>query len=215
MQHKIIIFGGQGGTGKEVAVLAAKHGHHVTVFARHNDHVFPKALGIHYVIGDARNKSDIARALTDFDVVINVIAPKLFDKKNYDISPVATNNILDAMGQKGIKRYMSQCGAWATSDLNNASIVMRIVFKIFLPLKNIYKLKKVEDTIVKSSATDWTVFRAGLLNNKKPKPVKIYENGYKCKFWEVPSISRKSLAQAYIDNLDNQELFNKFPVIIN
>jgi hypothetical protein len=215
MQHKIIIFGGQGRTGREVAELAAKHGHHVTIFARHNNHLFPATLGIHYVIGDARNKPDIARALTDFDVVINITAPGLFDKKNYDISPVATNNILDVMMKKGIKRYMSQSGAWATSDLNDASIFMQLGFKIFWPLREIYKFKKIEDTIVKNSTAEWTIFRAGLLTNRKLKPVKLYENGYKCKFWEIPSISRKSVAQAYLDNIDNQDLFKKFPVIIN
>jgi len=215
MQHKIIIFGGQGRTGKEVAVLAAKEGHHVTIFARHNNQVFPDALGIKYVIGDVRNKADIARALTNFDVVINIIAPRLFDKKNYDISPIATNNILDAMRQKGIKRYMSQSGAWATSNLKDASILMQLGFKIFWPLRAIYKYKKIEDTIVRNSSVDWTIFRAGLLNNKKLKPVKLYENGYKCKFWEVPSISRKSVAKTYLDNIDNQGLYKKFPVIMN
>ena len=213
-KHNIVIFGGQGRTGREVAILAAKAGHNVTIFAHHDNKVFPEKLAITFVMGDARNEAEIEEAIKGKDLVINIIAPSLFDKKNYDISLVATKNIIAAMKKQKVVRYLSQCGAWATDDIKDASVLMRLVFKFFIPLKNIYRFKRLEDEVVVKSELNWTIFRAALLNNRAAKPVMITER-YKCRFLEIPHISRKSLAKVYIENLDNTELFKKFVVVLD
>lgn len=100
--------------------------------------------------GDSRNLQDIEKAVIGQDIIVNIIAPKLGDKINYDISLIATQNIVSAMQKHGIKRYFGQCGAWATDQLSDASLVMQLGFMLFGPLKNIYKYKKLEDKAVQS-----------------------------------------------------------------
>lgn len=215
MTHKIIVFGGQGRTGSEVVAQALEAGHTVSAFTFHNNHTLPQHKNLTIIEGNARNQEQVSRAIKGHDVVINIIAPKLGDSKNYDISVVATNNILLGMKQNKIKRYWGQCGAWATEDLQDASLIMRVGFIFFLPLKHVYKYKKQEDELIKKSGLDWTIVRAALLSNGPLIwPIRSYEHGYKCKFFEIPKISRKSVAKFYIENLDNPNLINTCPVVL-
>jgi putative NADH-flavin reductase len=215
MKHNIIVFGGQGRTGSEVVAQALVAGHKVTAFVYKDNGSLPKNNNLKVYTGNARNYKDVLESLKGIDTVINIIAPKIGDKKNYDISLVATENIVKAMQQVGIKRYFGQCGAWATERLSDASWLMQIGFKVFLPLKNIYKYKKLEDAVVKNSGLSWTIARCAILNDKPLKwPIRVFEYGYKCGPFEIPHISRKSVAKFYIENLDSNEFINTAPDIL-
>ena len=215
MTHSIIVFGGQGRTGSEVVLQALAAGHKVSAFTFRNNHTLPEHENLRIIEGNARDAKQVNAALAGHDTVINIIAPKLGDSKNYDISVVATSNILAGMKNQGITRYWGQCGAWATDNLSDASLPMRLGFIFFMPLKHVYAFKKQEDTLVKHSDLDWIIVRAPLLSNGKLTwPVKVFPNGYKCKFYEIPKISRASVAKFYIENLDNTELIRTCPVIL-
>jgi putative NADH-flavin reductase len=215
--HKIIIFGSAGRTGREVVKNAIQAGHTVTafVFRKPAPGVFPDHPSLRIIEGNARNASDVRSALSSHDTVINIIAPKLGEKQNYDISEIATRNIITGMEELGISRYIGQAGAWATEFLEDASIPMRIAFRIFWPLRQIYAIKKIEDTIVKNSATNWTLVRCALLTNGKPKAVNIHMDRYKCRAFEIPSISRASVAQFHLTIIDEPKYFKRTPVISN
>lgn len=216
MNRRIIVFGGQGRTGKEVVQQALNAGHKVSAFTFRNNDSLPKNNNLTILEGNARNQDDVTKAIKGHDIAINIIAPKIGDSKNYDISLIATQNIIKGMKANGVKRYFGQCGAWATEDLTDASIPMQLGFNIFLPLKNIYKYKKLEDKAVKSSDLQWTIVRAALLTNGPLKwPIRSCVNGYKCRFYEIPTISRKSVAKFYINNIDNPEIIYKCPVILS
>lgn len=215
MTHKIIVFGGQGRTGSEVVKLALQAGHSVTAFTHHDNGSLLPHKNLHIVEGDVRNVDTVTSAIIGHDVVINIIAPHLHDTKNYSVITAATTNILIAMKQQGIQRYWGQCGAWATDHFNEASIPMRIAFKLYRPFKRIYAYKKQEDHIVQTSGLDWTIVRAPLLTNGPLKwPVRVFTDTYKCRFYELPHISRKSVAKFYVENLDNPAIINKFMVIL-
>lgn len=215
MRHSIIVFGGQGRTGREVVSQALSAGHNVTAFTRSDNHTIPHHKRLMIVEGNARSAHDVRESIKGHDIVINIIAPRLFDKKNYDISLVATKNIVNAMQALNIERYYGQCGAWGTEFASDASLFMRIGFAIFWPLRGIYRFKKLEDQIIKSSKLKWTIVRAGILTNgPKRWPVKVIVNRYKCSLFELPTISRKSLASFYTHNLDNEHMINTCPIIL-
>ncbi|MFO0882266.1 MAG: NAD(P)H-binding protein [Candidatus Saccharimonadales bacterium] len=215
MKHKLIVFGGQGRTGQEVVLRALRAGYKVTAFVHRDNGSLPAHKNLRIIEGNARDGLAVDSAITGHDVVINIIAPHLHDSKNYDISVEATKNILIAMKRQGITRYWGQCGAWATDHLHDASLPMQLGFKIFRPFRLIYKFKKHEDELVKKSGLNWTIVRAPVLTNGPLKwPVRMFFDSYKCKFYEIPRISRKSVAKFYIENLDSPELINKFIVIL-
>lgn len=215
MKHKIIVFGGQGRTGSEVVKQALRAGHTVTVFTHRDNGSTPAHDNVRIIEGSARNGITVDEAIQGHDIVINIIAPRLHDSKQYDISVVATKNILIAMKRQSIDRYLGQCGAWATDHLNDASLPMRLAFLLYLPFRRIYAYKKQEDKLIVSSGLDWTVVRAARLTNGPLKwPIRVFTETYKCKFYEIPSISRKSVAKYYIENLENPEIIGKFMVVL-
>lgn len=213
----IVVFGAGGRTGREVVSQALQAGHSVTAFVRtipeHN--ALPLHEKLHFITGDARNYVNVRDTISGHDVVINVIAPRLGDSTNYDISLVATRNILQAMKERGLRRYIGQAGAWATEFIEDASLPMRIAFGIFLPIKNIYAYKKLEDAEVKQSELDWTLVRCGILTDKPQAPVKVSMLHRKCGIFEIPKISRKSVAAFHISILEDQNFYKKTPVIVN
>lgn len=213
--HNIIVFGGQGRTGYEVVVQALAAGHRVSAFTYRDNGSLPAQENLTIIEGNARDAQVVSDAIRGHDIVINIVAPKLGDKKNYDISVAATKNIIAGMENNNVRRYFGQCGAWATDDKKDASRIMRIGFFFFLPLRHIYKFKRQENVLVRQSSLDYTIVRAALLTDGPLTwPIKAYPDGYKCSFFEIPKISRKSVAKFYIENLDNDQLIGKCPVIL-
>jgi nucleoside-diphosphate-sugar epimerase len=216
-KHSIIVFGGAGRTGSEVVKAALAAGHSVSAFVYRSPQtgILPQHPNLHIIEGNARNIDDVRTALTGHDTVINIIAPKIGDKKNYDISVVATRNIISAMEQLGIQRYIGQAGAWATEYNEDGSILMQIGFKVFWPLRQIYAFKKQEDVLVKNSSLNWTLVRCGVLTNTAAAPVKVELVRYRCKLFEIPRISRKSVAQFHLAIIDDETYTRATPVILS
>lgn len=215
--HTIVVFGGAGRTGSEVVKMALAIGHTVTAFvhAPPKRGILPEHPNLRIVVGDARNPQDVTAVLSSHDTVINIIAPKLGDKKNYDISLVATRTIVNAMQEVGISRYIGQAGAWATEYLEDASIPMQLAFKFFWPLRQIYDFKKQEDKVVRASDLNWTLVRCGLLKNGLQKPIKIAPTRHQCGLFEIPKITRKSVAAFHLSIIDDQTYSRRAPIIFN
>lgn len=215
--HTIVVFGGAGRTGSEVVKAALAAGHTVSAFTYSlpAEGILPAHPNLRIIRGDARNKADVQSALASHDTVINIIAPKIGDKNNYDISVVATQNIVEAMEEVGISRYLGQAGAWGTEYTEDASILMQIGFKVFWPLRQIYAFKKQEDALVRNSSLNWTLVRCGVLTNKALAPIKIAPTRHRCKAFEIPKISRKSVAQFHIAIIDDPNYSRRAPIIFN
>jgi putative NADH-flavin reductase len=216
-KHTIIVFGGAGRTGIEVVRAALAAGHTVSAFVHKKppSGVLPEHANLRIIVGDARNKEAVQTALASHDVVMNIIAPKFNDKRNYDISLVATKNIISGMEELGMTRYIGQAGAWATEFLEDASLIMRIAFKIIPQFRGIYTYKRQEDAVVKASSLNWTLVRCGLLTNRPLAPIKIAESRHTCAWYEIPKISRKSVAQFHLAILDEPQYSRRCPIIFN
>jgi nucleoside-diphosphate-sugar epimerase len=215
--NNIIVFGGAGRTGREVVLQALAAGHKVSVFTRAepSQDTLPPHNNLSLYIGDASNLKDVTAAIKDHDVVINIIAPRLFDKKHYPISEIATNNIISAMQALWVKRYIGQAGAWATEQLSDASPIMQLGFKIFLPLRQVYSYKKKEDAIVKNSGLDWTLVRCGVLTNTaQASKYRIFKKRYKCGLFEIPKIRRTNVANFELTILNDAAYYKTCPIII-
>ena len=216
-KHTILIFGAGGRTGKEHVTAALEAGHTVSAFVRNQpEHsVLPLHEKLTFITGDARNYNNVLSALSSHDVVINVIAPRMGDQANYDISYVATRNIVQGMKELGMTRYIGQAGAWGTEHLEDASLPMRVAFSVLPSFKAIYAYKKLEDAEVKQSGLTWTLVRCGLLTDKPQAPVKVSMQRRKCGFFEIPKISRKSVAAFELSIVDNEAFYLRTPIIVN
>lgn len=215
---KVIVFGGAGRTGREVVRQLLALDHTVTVFIRVDPvqaNLLQQHSNLSVQIGDARNFKDVLTAIQGHNVVINIIAPKLLDYKNYPISEIATTNIVKSMQRLGIKRYIGQAGAWATDQFLDASWLMQFGFTVFLPMRKLYAYKKKEDAIVRQSGLDWTLVRCGLLTNKTPATqYRVFPNSYKCRILELPKIRRVNIAKFEVSIINDAAYYQKCPIVI-
>lgn len=211
---KIVVFGANGRTGREVVKQALAKGYEVTAFIRQDNGLLPKRPNLQLCIGDARNPGQVSTAITGQDAVISIIAPKPGDKKNYDISEIAARNIVAGMKAHNVRRLIIQSGAWGTENLEDGHPIGRIIFHPIL--KPIYEYKIIEDAIVKQSGLDYTIVRCALLTpfnlNKKPR---IDMERHRTRLFEVPLISRKSVAYFILRILDDKQYYQKCPIITN
>lgn len=217
MTNNIIVFGGAGRTGREVVKQALAANYKVTVFSysKPAPNILPNHKNLTIVLGNAYNYQDVLKAMPGHSAVINIIAPRLFDSKNYPISEIATKNIIAAMQECNIKRYIGQAGAWATDQLKDASPFMQLGFKVFLPLKHVYHFKKNEDMLVKQSSLDWTLVRCGLLTDKTPvSEYRVFRDRYHCGVFEIPKIRRVNVAAFELSILNDSSYFHQCPIII-
>jgi putative NADH-flavin reductase len=215
--HNIIIFGATGRTGRLIVSQALKQGHYVTAFTHKDPEpgILPDNVNLRIVAADARQEMAVVQAMKGHNVIINVIAPSLFDTKNHDISQIATANIISAMQKTGAKRYIGQSGAWATEFIEDASLPMRMAFKIIPQFKSIYKYKKQEDEIVKNSGLNYTIVRCGLLTDNEPvSNYRVFMDRYKCGRFEIPKIRRINVADFELGIIEKAEYVGKCPIII-
>ena len=214
---KITVFGGSGRTGREVVNQALAAGHTVTAFCYSEPPkgTFKDNKNLAIQLGNAYDCTDVTRAVRGQDAVINIIAPRLFDNKNYPISEIATKNIITAMESYNVKRYIGQAGAWATEQLTDASPLMQLGFMVFLPLKSVYRYKKIEDIAVKQSNLDWTLVRCGVLTDKVPiADYRVFRDHYKCRLFEIPKIRRVNVAAFELSILSDESYYGTCPIII-
>ena len=215
--QKVIVFGGAGRTGSIVVAKALQQGYAVTAFAysKPAPGILPEDKNLTVITGDAQKYEDVKKAIQGHDVVINIIAPRLFDSKNYPISEIAAKHIIGAMQELGVKRYIGQAGAWATDQLHDASWLMQLGFVFFLPLRNLYSYKKKEDAIVKASGLNWTLVRCALLSDKpEVTDYQVHINGYKCNPIEIPKIRRNNVADFEVKIINDKQYYQKCPVIL-
>lgn len=209
----IVVFGGQGRTGSLVVAEAIRRGHTVSTFVRNDMHSLPPSVRV--IAGDARNEAQVSAAIAGHNAVINIIAPRLFDRKNYDISEVATRNIIHGMQAHGVRRYQGQSGAWATEHLHEASLPMRLGFLLIPMFRGIYAVKKREDALVKASGLDWTLVRCGVLTDKAPTQLRTFPDGhYRCGLFEIPKSPRASVARFHLDIITDRNFYSACPIII-
>ncbi|MCU0667440.1 MAG: SDR family oxidoreductase [Patescibacteria group bacterium] len=215
--HKIIIFGASGRTGILLVNQALKQGHLVTAFTHTPppEGTLPNHQNLSVISADASQEMAVLQAIQGHNVIINVIAPKLFDTNNHFISETATKNIINSMYKTGAKRYIGQSGAWATEHLEDASQPMKIAFNLMPQFKSIYKYKKLEDQIIKSSGLNYTIVRCGRLTDDQPiSNYRVFMDRYKCKSFEIPKIRRINVADFELNIIDKAEFVGKCPIII-
>jgi len=109
---KILLFGGTGNLGFEIAKEVRKQGYELAVVTRNNSKADKFAsLGSSTVIADVTNKDSLAGICKGFDLVISSLGKSvsLNDKSKpsfYDIDLVANSNILEEAKKSGVKKFV-------------------------------------------------------------------------------------------------------------
>jgi len=103
----VSVFGATGGIGSQVVDQLRSHGHKVTAYVRNRSKV-PAAWGddVNVVVGELSDPAAVEQAITGADAVVSALGPDLSRKATGLPLVDGTKNIVGAMQQHGVRRYV-------------------------------------------------------------------------------------------------------------
>ena len=210
----LLIIGASRGIGLETAKAALAAGRRVRAFARSASNIPLSDKNLEKFPGDALSANDVARALDDVDVVVQVLGA--------DIGPGtilggttlfsdSTRILVDAMQKSDVKRLICVTGFGAGDSRDALGPLYRLAFTF--TLRRIYDDKDVQEQIIKASDLDWTIVRPGLLRDGRATG--LYRALTDPKDWQLTTIRRTDVARFLIDEVEQNAFSHKTPVLIS
>ena len=196
---KILIFGANGKTGRELLAQAAASGHEVTAFVRNPatlDGVEPRPR---IVAGDVlRDPGAVAAALRGQDAVISALG-RGYSLRAHGLMAGAMRVILPAMAAAGVRRLVVVSAFGVGATRRDASPVQRAIFA--LPLRFLYADKLVAEAAIRAAEIDFTLLYPVRLVDGPPTG--RYEMAPRLEMKGAPKISRGDVAHACLAVLED------------
>jgi putative NADH-flavin reductase len=165
----ITVFGASGRTGRQTVFQALNQGHRVTAFARKPSEVTIQHKNINIIQGDILEYEKVKQAIAGCDAVISVVGVNL-NKPNTILSE-GTKNILRAMEETGVKRFICMSSAGILGD-DAGFWFGKVIMPLFL--KQVFEDKKRQMEVIRKSKADWVIVRpVGLTDSPKTGTYKI------------------------------------------
>jgi putative NADH-flavin reductase len=210
MAHLLVI-GASQGIGLETAKAALAAGHRVRAFARSAAGMRLAAPGLERFPGDALQAGDVAAALDGVDAVVQVLgvpfsalfAPvTLFSK--------ATNLLVPAMEQAGVRRLLAVTGFGAGDSRDAIGLLQRVPFRAVFG--RAYDDKDAQEMRIRRSTLDWTLVRPGVLVGGAPTGrAKVLEDPAS---WRNGLIPRADVADFLVRNVEDPRYVKKAVVLV-
>jgi putative NADH-flavin reductase len=156
-QIKIAVLGGGGRTGKYLVTRLLNQGYSLKLLLRHPEDFFLKHQSVEIMKGDAIDPEAIRTLLEGCQAVISTVGQR---KDEPLVSSLATENILKAMAEYGIQRYLLVAGINVDTpfdkkglETNMATEWMRTNFPV------IHSDRQKTYSFLSESDVDWTLVR--------------------------------------------------------
>ncbi len=151
----LALFGISGRTGHALARAAVDRGWAVRGFARHGSSV-PAALGTFVVRGDFMDAPRVAEVVEDTEAVCCVLGPR--PPYTEAFCAQATNAIIQAMGDVGVRRIVCQTGALIGAG-NRTFLFERLARSIARRQPAAAEDRVEQERLVQQSGLDWTLVK--------------------------------------------------------
>ncbi len=204
MKIAVIAANGQSGQAFVEQALAAGHSVNAGVYGKN---CLKSHLSLRISQCDATNTEQLKNLLAGQEAVVSFIGH--VNGSEPDVQTVATRKIVVVMKELGIKRLISLTGTGVRVIGDKITLLDRILnlgIAIIDPARVRDGRNHVE--VIKASGLDWTVLRVLKLQNVKPKPFKLLENG--------PTkwcVGRQEVARAVLEVLEERSFIWKTPII--
>jgi len=204
MKTKILIFGATGGTGKELVEQALKQDYLVTAFVRSPQKLKISNKNLQIIEGNVLSYNDVVNAVKNQDVIFCNLGMPASNKST--LRADGTANIVKAMQEKGIKRFICQSSLGFGDSKDVLPWHMKYII-VPLILKNAFKDHKLQESIIEQSNIEWTIVRPGNLTNG------VITKNYKYGFSPTDNIklkiSRADVAHFMLSQIDNNHYLHK------
>jgi putative NADH-flavin reductase len=196
---RLIVFGANGGVGKEVVTLALLAGHEVVGVVRGPVVARSERQGLNMVEGSITDAVFVADIVKGADVIISTIGASDF-KHPVSLYSLAAQALVDAMNGAPHQRVIVLSAGGATIEKNDP-LLFRLIFKPLLQrvFHYLYEDMLRMERILETSNLDWTILRLSYLNNKAGKGV--YRTAHNAAVRYGFSINRADVAHYIVRHL--------------
>jgi putative NADH-flavin reductase len=211
----VLIVGASRGIGLETVKRALEAGHKVRALARSARRIPIDHPDLEKAAGNALDPSIVKRALDGADAVIETIG--VAPGPGAIFGPVrlfsgATRILVDLMEETGVKRLVCVTGIGAGDSRDKGGFLYSAVLLPIL-LRHVYDDKDVQEQIIRDSTLDWVIARPGLLT-RGPR-TGSYRVLINRDAWRMGKISRASVADFLVKQIDDNTCLGKTPLLIN
>jgi len=215
---KLFVVGATGGIGQHMVSLALAQGHVLTAMVRSREGSVSRRLPVHenltVVSGDVMDRDSVERAMAGgHDAVMAVLSVGGNSREPTTLYSEGTTNILHAMKNHGVQRYMGVSASGFVNDPNDPFLV-KYLFKPMLQtmLKNPYDdLQRMEAQVKASSSNnnniDWTLVRPARLVDGEATGT--YRTALDSLVPGGSSIARGDVADFLVKHINDTSVFGK------
>jgi putative NADH-flavin reductase len=197
---RIVIFGANGGTGRQLAQQALEVGHEVVAVTRHPDSFPIAATRLTVARADVHDRAATARVVEGSEVVLSTLGVQ-FSRKPITIYSDGIASIADAMTTHGRKRLVvvSSAGTEPSRHADGGFLLNRVMQPMVTRTigKTTYADMRRMEAFLRQSSLDWTVMRpGGLFDAEQPSDYELAENRSERVFTSRADLAASMLAQA-------------------
>ncbi len=201
---KVAIFGASGQTGLFLVERALLQHHEVAAFVR-TPETFPlRHEQLRVLTGDVRSREAVAQAIEGADAVICAVGERL---KSSQVGSQATENIIAAMKQHGVRRLVTVTGPGAGDRKKRMGGLARFMLKLFVNLDD----KERQEALIQASGLDWIIVRPSLLTNDPHTGA--YRVGPDVTHGIATKLARADLAEFMLNQLTDDTYVHQMPAI--
>ena len=208
-QTTIAVIGGTGKSGKYVVKQLLQQNFSLRLLVRNNSHTYPNNPKIKVIQGDARDPASVKALVTGADAVISTIGQR---GNELPIFSVATANVIQAMHEEGIHRYIVTTGLSVNTLADQKSPwVTQATDWMYTHYPSTTSDKQTEYELLENSRFDWTLIRLPLIELTDETPSVVTS------LTDCPSnkISAASLATFLAGQLSDDTFYRAAPFIAN
>lgn len=206
---KIAVIGSTGKAGKYLLQQLLLHGYHCRVLLRNPENFAIESPLVEIIKGDARDYHSISQLLKGCTAVVSTLGQP---KDGPPIFSGATKNVIKAMDEHGIQRYVVATGLSVNTPFDNKSL--KTAFATDWMYKNYPATtanKQEEYEVLCKSVIDWVMVRLPLIEQTANSP-QVLTNLYDC---PGDGVSATSLAHFMIEQIFSEEFIKQAPFIAN
>jgi uncharacterized protein YbjT (DUF2867 family) len=199
---RIAVFGGTGGTGRQVIEQALEVGHQVSALVRDPNRLSEAAKKADIFIGDVLNAQQVAETIAGANAVVVSLGSRSDSPEN-TVSQ-GTKNIITCMQQTGVKRLVVVTSLGVGDSKDQVPMAFKLVIKTVM--RKIMADKEIQEQYVQESGLDWVIVRPGGLSDDPASRTYI--------FGTDPSIiagrvSRADVASFVLQNLSDDQFLGQ------
>ncbi len=210
---KILIFGATGGVGREAVRFALDRGYEVDAFVRNPEKLRLERQNLRVIQGELSDEESVRKAMIGIDAVISALGPSL-DRKATGMPLVeGTRNIVDAMEQAGVKRFIGMATPSLKDPRDRRSLlglIVPVMGRLFL--KRAYRELLEMSQVVTGSSLDWTIARF-----TRPTDGEASKEKIRAGFLGVDrigaSITRSDIASFLVEQVEDRQFERAAPAI--